>query len=483
MRSKNSFTATVAACMLLCATACTAQSQNYPPQVYTPRYTIDADQQIMRIEFALHDGDNDQVEIKIQLSNDSGLIITPPASSLSGDVGYPVTVKDDNVVLWHYDVETLRKLGPGHHYLRVIADDRERPEVDMQALLDAVTADTLRARLREVTGVRNFNIDRQHIRDVVNRIMSTFVSSVTPYEPMRWFQQFDYSGYTATNCIADKSGITSPDSVIIIGAHFDTVEESPGADDNGSSVVGLMEIIRVLKGLRFDKTIRFAFFDLEEEGLVGSRRYVSTIPEHENILGMIDLEMIGYASSEPNSQKLPAGFNLLFPAQYDSIASNEFRGDFITNIANQNSVALMSAFEGTARRHVPSLRVISAAVPGNGAVAPDFRRSDHAPFWDAGIPAIMLTDGANFRNPNYHKSSDTLETINFEFMRDVVRATLASIIELGGVSHAGTNRTGFGITISDVGIPVVSAAHSMMLGQNLPNPFSTSTTIRGSLQS
>jgi hypothetical protein len=196
---------------------------------------------------------------------------------------------------------------------------------------------------------------------------------------------------------------------------------------------------------------------------------------------MIDLEMIGYASSDPNSQKLPAGFNLLFPAQYDSMASNQFRGDFITNVANQNSVALMNAFEGAARRHVPSLRVISAAVPGTGSVAPDFRRSDHAPFWDVGIPAIMLTDGANYRNPNYHKSSDTLGTINFQFMRDVVRATLASIIELGGVSHAGMNKTGFGITISDVRTNVVSDNPTMMLGQNIPNPFNASTTIQFSL--
>ena len=83
--------------------------------------------------------------------------------------------------------------------------------------------------------------------------------------------------------------------------------------------------------------------------------------------------------------------------------------------------------EGAAKRHVPDLKTVSLIVPGNGEQLPDTRRSDHAAFWHHGYPAIMLTDTANFRNPHYHRSTDTLETLDLDFMRKVSKTVTAMV--------------------------------------------------------
>jgi hypothetical protein len=146
--------------------------------------------------------------------------------------------------------------------------------------------------------------------------------------------------------------------------------------------------------------------------------------------------MIGYYSDKPNSQEIPAGFNLLFPDATNQINANQKRGDFITNVANASSSALGLLFSTTAQQYVPGLKVISLVVPGNGTIAPDLLRSDHAPFWFAGKPALMLTDGANFRNECYHTPSDTLDgKLSFTFMSNVVKATVVAAAQLAGLQH------------------------------------------------
>ena len=160
--------------------------------------------------------------------------------------------------------------------------------------------------------------------------------------------------------------------------------------------------------------------------------------DYEEVQGVFNFEMIGYYSEEPNSQTLPFGFSQLFPEAAQEVESQEFRGNFLTNVGNTASADLIERLEVGAENYVPELRVISLAVPGNGGIVPDLRRSDHASFWDQGYPALMLTDGANFRNNNYHQPSDTAGTLNFTFMRQVTQATLAALVEAAQPVNGGT---------------------------------------------
>ena len=176
---------------------------------------------------------------------------------------------------------------------------------------------------------------------------------------------------------------------------------------------------------------------LEEDGLVGSTRYVSSgIPAGDQIAGVFNFEMIGYYSEQPNTQTLPNGFNLLFPDANAAVINNQYRGDFITNVGNTVSLPLAMAFAEAAALYVPDLKVITLNVPGNGQLAPDLLRSDHAPFWFGNYPALMLTDGANFRNECYHTPQDTFDhKLNFTFMANVTKATLAAAAKLAEIQH------------------------------------------------
>ena len=208
---------------------------------------------------------------------------------------------------------------------------------------------------------------------------------------------------------------------LIVAAHYDTVRGSPGADDNASALAVLLEAARRLRGAPSRREVRFIAFSLEEEDLLGSLAYVSSLKKgsHE-IGGAIVLECVGYASAREGSQQKPPGVPIAVPTV----------GDFLAIVGNAASAALAAAVEGAARERVPDLKTAALIVPGNGELFPDTRRSDHAAFWHFGYPAVMLTDTANFRNPNYHAATDTIETLDLGFMEKVAQTVTATVIGL-----------------------------------------------------
>jgi hypothetical protein len=209
-------------------------------------------------------------------------------------------------------------------------------------------------------------------------------------------------------------------------------------------VVAFLEAARILSQYSFNHSIRFMGFDLEESGLIGSYNYVNNggINSWEEIGGVLNFEMIGYYSDKENTQQLPAGFDFVFPAAYDSMVAANWKGNFLTNIANDSSAWLKNQFDSCAKEFVPELRVISIQTPGNGQATPDLRRSDHAPFWDNGYQALMLSDAAEFRNANYHTSTDVLDSLDFWFMGNNCKAAIATLCVLAEVRHASTAHTG-----------------------------------------
>ena len=231
--------------------------------------------------------------------------------------------------------------------------------------------------------------------------------------------RFEWEGKSYKNIVAEKRGITSPHKVLILGAHYDTVPGSPGADDNASAVALLLEVARNIQAVPLGSTVRLIAFSLEEYDYGGSAHYAEGLKKGgEEILGMISVEMVGFTAPR---QDYPPYLN---PKHYPNV------GDFIAIIGNERSKELLEKVCQSFKTNSPRLPLELLVVPGNGEAMEEARLSDHSPFWDQGLSALMVTDTGFLRNPNYHLSSDRIETLNFEFMQKVAIGVYHSVVEL-----------------------------------------------------
>lgn len=235
--------------------------------------------------------------------------------------------------------------------------------------------------------------------------------------------EFQVRGRIHQNLILCLPPPTQPRSLlqapILLAAHYDTVLGSPGADDNATGVAVLLELARLLtlNGARYP--IHLVAFDLEEYGLVGSRAYAAKLHQQGQPLRlMISLEMLGYVDKTPGSQRYPAGLQSFYPD----------RGDFIGLIGNLSSLFDLIRLSRSMRQSGTPCEWLPAG--NRGLLVPDTRRSDHAPFWDLGYRAILVTDTGDLRNPHYHRPSDRLETLDLNFLTGVCEGLAIGICQL-----------------------------------------------------
>jgi hypothetical protein len=230
---------------------------------------------------------------------------------------------------------------------------------------------------------------------------------------------FQWEGKPYKNIVGEKKGMVFPDRVYILGAHYDTVPGSPGADDNASGIAVLLEVGRNIQTVPLGCTVRLVAFSLEEYGYVGSAHYVGGLGKRgEKVLGMISLEMVGFTGPK---QDYPPYLN---PKYYPNV------GDFIAIIGNESSKELLEKVRSSFKNYISQLPLELLLVPGNGEGMEEVRLSDHSTFWDQGFQALMITDTSFLRNPNYHLPSDRLETLDLEFMGKVASGVFYSITEL-----------------------------------------------------
>ncbi len=404
---------------LCCLALGFAQAQNTPPAITNVTYQSDA--QNFTINYTLSDAENDDCEISLRVSFDGGKSFKPVAGAQG--VGFPVQSGSRQVVFPKGELDDAAGGIPS--VVRLIATDRK--PVDIQQIVDEVDSNQVRAHITGVPFPRFYSADAANVALTKNYIETFLLQQGLNAER----QEFQYSAYTAHNILARQPGLVNDSATYVVDAHFDGVSLTPGADDNASGVAGVMEAARVLSKYHFENSLRYISFDLEEVGLMGSQRYVQNgIPGFEQTKGVVNFEMIGYYSNQANTQSFPAGFELLFGAQSAAVQADSNRGNFIVNCSNTASAPLAAAFDTAATRYVPALRVISLPVPGTGTIAPDLRRSDHARFWDAGMEALMITDGANFRNTQYHQAGDSIGRLNMAFMTNVVKAAVGALAML-----------------------------------------------------
>jgi len=232
-------------------------------------------------------------------------------------------------------------------------------------------------------------------------------------------ESYTYRNFTVSNIVAEISFCDNPTKQYIVGAHYDSVVGTVGADDNASAVAVQLETARQLNLLKdrqeLDMAVKFVSFPLEEPPTYGTRHMGSRVyamkawKEKEPIDGMICLEMVGYTSPQ---QDYP------FPLMFLGYPK---KGDYIGIVGDFSSRSFTaSLFKAFGKN--PNLPAIKLTVPMGGYLLPSVRLSDHASFWDRGFKAVMITDTAFFRNPHYHMASDTMEKLDYGFMAQLVKS-------------------------------------------------------------
>jgi Zn-dependent M28 family amino/carboxypeptidase len=235
-------------------------------------------------------------------------------------------------------------------------------------------------------------------------------------------QTYPYRDIEVSNVVVRHKLAPNPSKHYILGAHYDVVAGTVGADDNASAVAVMMETARAIREVADsdgnDLEITFVAFALEESPTYGTRYMGSRVFASEarkeaiEIDGMICLEMVGYTCREPGCQRYP------FPLQFLGYPKT---GDFIGIVGNVNSTGLTRSLRRSFGDN-PNLPVVTLTVPLNGWPMPNVRLSDHASFWNLGYRAVMVTDTAFYRNPHYHLPSDTMQTLDFDFMAELVES-------------------------------------------------------------
>lgn len=449
---------------LLIVVGCQAQNQRPQVEITDVEHLVTTTGgNLLRVNYDLTDPDNSHIEVLLQVSQDGGETWRTTAQTVTGDVGFPVAPGSAKELEWEYEQDLESS---GQYQIRLVADDRE--EVNIQELVDQVDSARLYNTVLTLQGPRNYTADATRMESMKDHIEDELESfGLTTSRA-----SFPVQSIPAENLIGRLQGDVTDTATIIVDAHFDAAQGVPGADDNGSGVAGMLEAARILSQYKYEKSIQFMGFDLEEAGLLGSRRYATQqMPEWMDLAGVYNFEMIGYYSEEKHSQSLPTGFDFAFPQAYQQVESDSFRGNFIALVANEASADLRDRYASAAQQYVPGLKVVSVTVPGNGSMVPDLRRSDHAPFWDEDLPAIMLTNTADFRSPHYHEPSDSIQYLNFTFMKQVVQATIAAVAEQANLRHSSSDTTSVQLTVTGIAEP------KQAKWKLFPNPTKGTVTI------
>lgn len=280
-------------------------------------------------------------------------------------------------------------------------------------LLAGVSAKELRGWVEQFSVPRHFEYQPKMNRKVAEQIAGLFTE---------WGYDVSFEG-EFYNVVARPPGLTGRRQ--IVAAHFDSTSATPGADDNASAVAAMLGCAKLAganpSGAAPNLPVVYVAFNREEDGLLGSQDFVAALGRRERaeIECAHVLEMVGFCTNTPNSQRLPANLPIKAPTV----------GNFLELLANGDSGAAMNRILQQAKAQVPDLPALGLHVRlGLEQHLPVLQRSDHAPFWQAGIPSVMWTDTSEFRNPHYHMQSDTPETLNYDFLRRVTQLLIATVM-------------------------------------------------------
>lgn len=268
-------------------------------------------------------------------------------------------------------------------------------------------------RLAETIGPRNTKNPKGY-----QKAAAYLEAELTRYGYQVQRQIFQVDGHACANLWASRAG---GEETLVVGAHYDTCDDTPGADDNASGCAATLELARLLKDQLEGPTVRFVFFANEEPPYFQTERMGSLVfarqcrQDGENLMGMISLESVGFFSDQPNSQRFP-----------DGVSGFPTTGNFVGFVGDLSAKPfLQRCLDGfQAARTLPA-----EGLTAPGAV-PGVTWSDHWSFSQCGYAALMITDTAPFRNPHYHMSTDTAETLDYDRLAAVTEGARQMILKL-----------------------------------------------------
>ena len=283
-------------------------------------------------------------------------------------------------------------------------------DIDTTTALKSVSENTLREYVKTIAIPRHFQTQFQN-----NQWVAKWITKQLQSYGYQTQYQGEYDNILAFLPHRQKK------PHILVGAHYDSVPQTPGADDNGSACAALLACAKAIADFAPQTPVFFVAFNREEDGLMGSHDFVKNylIKNKIKIAQAHILEMVGYCRHTPNSQKIPPGLPISIPNT----------GNFLGIIGNKSSHALVDASLKKAKTYLPNFPVVGLKILfGLEKFFPVLKRSDHAPFWEEKISALMWTDTAEFRNPNYHWLTDTPETLDYTFLRQVTQLLIACVL-------------------------------------------------------
>jgi len=333
-------------------------------------------------------------------------------------VGSAVTVESNLAVFWFEPGMENRKALPHKLEIKVlpkhpvvrfhtapVSPETETPwktaaveyNETIAGMVDSVSTDNLYTYVETLQNFQTRDAITQGCAQAGDYLHDFFIQQglETEYDP------FPFMSFDTRNVIATLPGITEPDKVVIIGAHYDSISwagGAPGADDNGSGTACVMEASRILSEYSFDYTIKFICFSAEEYGLYGSSHYARAAQQREeDIVAVINLDMIAYADVAPENLDVISDFD---------------------------SAWLMNTFTETGALYVD--------LEYYAQINPTIRYSDHSPFWDAGFDALLCIEDRDVPYPYIHTSQDLIEHLDFDFFTRSVQAAVATLAEVAG---------------------------------------------------
>jgi acetylornithine deacetylase/succinyl-diaminopimelate desuccinylase-like protein len=299
-----------------------------------------------------------------------------------------------------------------------------QPSIDQTQEVASVTVEASRDRLAAHVETLAGEIGERNV------FLPEALQTAADYIESEWREQgyqverqwYETHGVECANLEVTRTGTVAPEEILLIGAHYDSVHGSPGANDNGTGVAALLELSRLFIEIEPEISVRFVAFVNEEPPFfywnnMGSMVYAEAAKKRgDQIRGMVSIETVGYYSDEPGSQRYPPLFRLFFPD----------RGNFIGFVSNfrsrpwlKQTVRAFKAHSDIPEQHVAMFE----AVPGIGW-------SDHLSFWRQGWPALMITDTAPYRYPHYHTAEDTPDKVDYETLTRLTDGLFGTFVTL-----------------------------------------------------
>lgn len=414
-------------------------AQNNPPKIQQVSFTIDSSARKAHFHFNLKDSEDAtlKVSLLVEEGSNAGTWISP--DGLTGDIGDKVAVGPKKSIVWNYAKSSINLQDAG---FRIVAEDAYH--IPVASIIAEVDSNRLKSRLQSLSIPRDHETEDglKNLKEVRSLLAQYMKESNVETSA----QEFKFGGLDGQNIIGEIKGQVNSHQKIVAFAHYDQVRGSIEDLVNTTGIVGVLEIMQVLSEYQFKNSIIGAHFDMAVYEYIGSNHFVyhGGLSKKDKFLGGFYLDALG--SDLLNKAAIPQVILDMVPKPYQSIVTESSTNSFVANIAHQNSMELYPVFQKAAEQYVPELKAFPVEVPGYGEIAFPTQDGDHSAFWYQRLPVLFLTTAGN-KSATEEEASDPLKRANIHSMSNIIKATIASIVQMAEPFHGDVYESRFSHTI------------------------------------